>query len=85
MSSSFLTKRQYAKQSWDFNLKNPLFKLLFKKQVSSYQKRSIVSDVEKDKSGDREKKLSFWDNNGIYVLTLLLVILIVGWIAVKNS
>lgn len=26
MSSSYLSKRQYAKESMDFNLKNPLFK-----------------------------------------------------------
>lgn len=85
MSSSFLTKRQYAKQSMDFNLKNPLFKELFKKQLNNYRKKPVTAGVSEEKGGEKEKNKSFWDTYGIYVLTLLLVLLIVGWITVKNT
>jgi hypothetical protein len=43
VSSSFITKRLHAKQSMEFNLKNPLFKELFKKQLTDYHKKSLTT------------------------------------------
>jgi hypothetical protein len=38
MNSSYLSRRQYAKDSLDFNMRNPLFRELFKRQIAELQK-----------------------------------------------
>jgi ubiquitin-conjugating enzyme E2 J2 len=39
LGNSYLSRKQYARESMEFNNKNPLFRQLFKKQVEDYQRK----------------------------------------------
>ena len=87
MNSSYLTRRHYASESLDFNLKNPLFKELFKKKVAELRKKSLNSKEVNRKRQEEERGLmqtDFSEKLRLYGLYCLLVVIVVGWILVKQ-
>ena len=58
MNSSSLTRRQYARETMTHNLKNPLFRELFKKNLNEVQiSRPISSEVNKKDSSSAQNPI----------------------------
>lgn len=85
MSSSNITKRQYANNSLEHNMKNPLFRQLFKKEIKELEVKGLrtpkktgygeVSSRENESVGSKSTNLKLY---GLYLLLGLLLIIWVG-------
>ena len=90
MGSSYLSRRQYAKDSMQFNRNNPLFRELFKKQqVLLHKTEALAQSQSKDPTSPENKqnheKAAPKESYAVYLLYLLLILLVGAWASMKGS
>ena len=86
MNSSSITRRQYAKETMTFNMKNPLFRELFKNKLNeSKMYKSIDQTKREEQSESKEELAKPQESFVLYGLYILLGLIVFGWMIVKGS